>query len=86
MFTAVVSKFVYPRLYKKGSLIETVGIARDAVRVVLRGQIAVFEPINYKSFKNCEKNIKEGLIDLEWLNKIVHKNQSPNTDAVHFSV
>lgn len=55
MLTAVISKFVHPKLYPKGSVIENVASDRNRVRVLLRGEVAVFEPINYKSFKNCKK-------------------------------
>jgi hypothetical protein len=52
----IISKFVHSHLYPKGSFIEVVSQPRDKVRVLLRGEALVFEPINYKSYRNCVKN------------------------------
>lgn len=58
MLTAVISKFVHGKVYPKASIIETVATDRKKVRILLRGEVAVFEPINYKSFKNCMKHLE----------------------------
>jgi len=55
MFTSIISKFVHGRVYPKASILETVAADRSKVRILLRGEIAVFEPINHKSYKNCLK-------------------------------
>lgn len=55
MLTAIISKFVHGKVYPKATILETVATDRSKVRVLLRGQVAVFEPINYKSYKNCVK-------------------------------
>jgi hypothetical protein len=55
MFSAVIAKFVHPQLWPKGSIMESVARERDKIRVLLRGEVAVFEPVNYKSYKNCTK-------------------------------
>jgi hypothetical protein len=34
---AVISKFVYPTLYPKGSIIETVTTSRKSVKILLKG-------------------------------------------------
>jgi len=53
---AVISKFVHSHLYPKGSIIEVVAHPRDRIRVLLRGEALVFEPINHKSYHTCLKN------------------------------
>lgn len=55
MFSAGIAKFVHPQLWPKGSIIEAVARERDRIRILLRGEVAVFEPVNYKSYKNCLK-------------------------------
>lgn len=70
MFTAVISKFVYPTIYTKGSIIEEVATQRQSIKILLRGEVAVYEPINYKSYKNCIKNKKADNIATEWLGLI----------------
>ena len=67
MLTAVISKFVYPRLYPKGAIIESVATNRQNVKILLKGEVAVFEPINYKAFRNCSRLRAAGSLDTEWL-------------------
>lgn len=83
MFIAVISKFVYPTLYPKGSIIETVCTSRKSVKILLRGEISVFEPINYKSYKNCLKLSKSSKIRTNWLENIIN---NLNTNPQHFTL
>lgn len=71
MLIAVISKFVYPALYPKGSIIQTVSTPRKTVKILLKGEVAIFQPINYKSYKNCLKNTKNQIVRLEWLDKLI---------------
>lgn len=67
MLTAVISKFVYPKLYPKGAIIESVASNRQNVKIMLKGEVGVFEPINYKAFKNCNRLRMAGSVDTDWL-------------------
>ncbi len=42
------------KLYPKGMIPEIVGGSRDKIRVLLSGRISIFEPLNHKSYLNCE--------------------------------
>ena len=55
MLTAIISKYVHARTYTKSTVLEVAGTDRKKIRILLKGDIAVFEPINYKSYKNCVK-------------------------------
>ena len=70
LLTAVISKFVHAKVYNKGSIIESVATRRNKVRVLLRGELAVFEPINYKSYKNCLKFIENKKVNMVLLQSL----------------
>ena len=55
MLTAIISKFVHGKTHKKSSILEVAGTDRRRIRILLKGEVAIFEPINYKSYKNCVK-------------------------------
>jgi hypothetical protein len=48
------SFFMHLKLYPKGMIPEIVGGSRDKIRVLLSGRISIFEPLNHKSYLNCE--------------------------------
>lgn len=73
MLTAVISKFVYPKLYQKGAIIESVASNRQNVKILLKGEVAIFEPINYKAFKNCNRLRIAGSVDTEWLSAFLKR-------------
>ena len=67
MLIAVISPFVYAKLYPKGSIIQTVTNQRSSIKVLLQGEVAIYEPLNYKSWKNCLKISKEAKTNTVWL-------------------
>lgn len=77
MFTGVISKFVYPKVYSKGSIMEEVATSRESIKILLKGDVAIFEPINHKSYKNCLKNKNTNNIVTLWLSQLAQTFAGP---------
>lgn len=58
----MIASFVEITKYKKGTIIEATAMERKSVKILLMGEIIMFEPINYKAFKSCQKRLKNGEI------------------------
>ena len=67
MFMGIISKFVYAKVYPKGTILENIGDQRNSIKVLLRGEMLIFQPINYKSYKNCMKIKAENRNVISWL-------------------
>jgi hypothetical protein len=42
MLLAAISKFVYPALYPKGTIIDTVASPRTSIKILLKGEVSIF--------------------------------------------
>lgn len=83
----LIASFVEITKYKKGAIVEATGIKRKSVKILLYGEIAHFQPVNYKSFKNCVKKLKDGEININFLNnsdvllaEMLHIKKSENPE------
>ena len=57
-----IAPFVEVTGYGRGTVVEGTGVGRRAVRVLVLGEVVEVEPINYKSFRNCQERVKKGKI------------------------
>jgi len=45
--------YARPNYAIKGSVIEATGNHRDSIKILLRGNVGVFQPLGNKSYKYC---------------------------------
>lgn len=59
--------------YRKGTIVEITGMKRESIKVLLVGDVAMFQPVNYRAFRNCVGRVKNGEINFGMVNSSAQK-------------
>ena len=66
----MIAPFIEMTRYQKGSIVEATAMKRSSIKILLSGDIVMFVPVNYKSFKNCQTRLKNGEISETMISNI----------------
>lgn len=56
----MIAPFIHMTKYAQGAIVQATAVKRRSIKILLMGEVVMFQPINYKAFKNCQQKLKRG--------------------------